>query len=338
MPLRAEEADDQYRATIRPLMDRHCVSCHGSENPAEGLNLAGEKSRELIAPLRGVQTLDKLADRLRSQTMPPPDAGPPLLAADCKTLIAWIDQQIDRSLGGKSNPGRVTIRRLTRLDYRNPHAPPAAENRRTSLELHTLKPLLGAGTAGAGQASVGPAARQRQPQQAYRYPLTVPLDEPVYLSFLRGMIGPHAYSDDLLKPIEPVAESDESRVVPVATSSHSWTGSLAGPANIRPGSLVAFDFDVRLVAKPRDSVTAFLATPGGTNSSMFANAGSYSVEGQGTHRLTQVGRRKPTTHDAWNNRLTLVITTRTQTAVGQVSPLHVIRPFLPKIAVDTRRS
>ena len=36
--------------------------------------------------------------------MPPPDSDAPLSDADRKTLLDWIDAQIDRSLGGESNP------------------------------------------------------------------------------------------------------------------------------------------------------------------------------------------------------------------------------------------
>ena len=53
-----------------------------------------------------------------------------------------------------------------------------------------------------------------------------------------------------------------------------------------------------------------------------------TVEGEGMHRLLQVGRRKPTTHDAWNNNITMVINTRTQTVFGNVSSIHVVRPQL----------
>ncbi len=91
---------------------------------------------------------------------------------------------------------------------------------------------------------------------------------------------------------------------------------------------MAFDFDVRLVAKPNDQISIFLATTGGTNSSMISNSGAFLVEGEGRHRLTQVGRRHPTTHDAWNNNITLVINTRTQTVIENVSPIRVIRPQL----------
>jgi mono/diheme cytochrome c family protein len=222
------------------------------------------------------------------------------------------------------NPDQQSILKLRR----NPHANPPSTAGQAAFELHTLKPLLSASTASGGEVVVGKPAGGPQVKQAYRYPITAPIDEPVYLSFLKGMIGPTEYSDEFLKPIAAFEPTDEAKILTVAHSSHAWNGLLAGPANVRPGSLMSFDFDVRLVAKPNDRVHLYLATTGGVNTSMILNAGPFAVEGEGLHRLTQVGRRNPTTHDAWNNNITLVIETRTQTVIENVSPIRVVRPQL----------
>ena len=224
-------------------------------------------------------------------------------------------------LGG--NPDQQSILKLGR----NPHADPPAAANEASFELHSLQPLLNASTESGAKVVVGKPAGGSG-NQAFRYPMTAPLDEAVYLSFLDGMIGPIDYSDDFLKPIATVDDTDESKVLTVAHSAHTWNAPLAGPTNVRPGSLMAFEFNVRLVAKDKDNITIHLATSGGTNASMIANAGNFAVEGEGNHRLLQVGRRKPTTHDAWNNNITMVINTRTQTVIGKVSPIHVVRPQL----------
>jgi hypothetical protein len=80
------------------------------------LTPAGDR---LPAPLRDMKSLEAIGKRLRSQTMPPPDAGVPLSEKDRKTLIDWLDARVDSLLGDVTNPGRVTIRRLTKVDYRN---------------------------------------------------------------------------------------------------------------------------------------------------------------------------------------------------------------------------
>lgn len=243
----------------------------------------------------------------------------------------------------RRNPGRIGVEKLPEsfvfdmggnpdqqsvlMLKRNPHAK-ATEDKQAVFELHTLRPLLNASTPSGQPVVVGKAEGGPQVKQAFRYPITAPVGEPVYLSFLKGMIGQKEYSDDFVKPIAFVAPSDEGRILDIAQSSHSWNGSLIGPANIRPGSLLAFDFDVELVAKQSDSVDVYLATTGGSNSSMISNSGPFSVKGEGKHRLTQVGIRNATTHDAWNSNITLVIHTRTQTVISNVSPIRVIRPQL----------
>ena len=201
-----------------------------------------------------------------------------------------------------------------------------------SFELHTLKPLLHASTRSGRAVGVGKAVGGTEAKQVFRYSITVPVDEPVSLSFLQGIIGQQEYSDDFLKGIAFVPPSDEDRILDIAQSSHgwngSWNGSLIGPSNIRPGTLLAFDFDVELVAKQSASCEVFLATPGGVNSSMISNSGPFRIQGEGKHRLTQVGIRNATTHDAWNSNITLVIHSRTQTVISNVSPIHAIRPQL----------
>ncbi|MEX1042208.1 MAG: DUF1592 domain-containing protein [Pirellulaceae bacterium] len=224
----------------------------------------------------------------------------------------------------KGNPDQQSIVTLRR----NPHAATPFSKDHATFELHTLTKLLHASTASDSEVTVGQVSGGAEKGEAYRYPITAPLDEPIYLSFLEGMIGPKQYSDDFLKPISPVDPSDESRVLNITNSSHAWNDSLVGPANIRPGSLLAFDFDVDLVAKPSDHLDVFLATAGASNDSMISNSGGFKVEGEGKHRLTQVGLRKTTTHDSWNNIITLAIRTRTQTVVSNVSPIRVVRPQL----------
>ncbi|MFP6675242.1 MAG: DUF1587 domain-containing protein [Pirellulaceae bacterium] len=119
LPLVGRAADDVYTTTIRPLLDRHCVECHGGGSPKEGLNLEEKKPGESIAALQDIQLLDAIAERLRSHAMPPPESDRPLSEADLSKLLDWVNGQIDCSLGGESNPGRVTIRRLTKVNYHN---------------------------------------------------------------------------------------------------------------------------------------------------------------------------------------------------------------------------
>jgi hypothetical protein len=245
----------------------------------------------------------------------------------------------------RHNPGRIGIEKLAnRFEYDlsgnpdqqvlltlrpNPNVTGrTGEANRAEFELHTLKPLLKASSQSGNEVVVGTAAGGPEVKQPYRYPIAASVGERIYFSFLEGMIGPQEYANDFLKPIQFLPDTDMGLVENIGNSSHFWNGSLTGPENIRPGSLVSFDFTVRMVAKERDSIDVFLATPGGPNRSMFAAGRGFTVEGEGTHRLTRVGRRRMTMHDAWNNIIDMVVRTQVQTVVGNFSPLRVIRPQL----------
>ncbi len=245
----------------------------------------------------------------------------------------------------RRNPGRIGVEQLAdrfvceltgnpeqqaMLTLRpNPTVPtPPSELQQARFELHTLRPLLNASTQSGRPVIVGKPEGGPKVKEPFRYPMTAPVGERVYLSFLEGMIGPQQYADDFLKPIRALPESDMKLIENLTNSSHRWNGSLLGADNIRPGSLISFKFDVRMVAKDQDKLDVFLASPGGPNRSMFASGRGFTVQGAGKHRLTRVCRRKPDMHDAWNNVITMVVHTQVQTVVGNFSPLRVIRPKL----------
>jgi cytochrome c553 len=197
-----------------------------------------------------------------------------------------------------------------------------------SVEVHSLTKLLAAATASGQRIDLSAPAGGPQEGTPWRQSLTLLVGKPVVLTFREGMIGPGESSDDFLKAVATVPPTDMPQVATIATSSHSWNAPLTGPDNVRPGSILSVEFDVTLVAKPRDTVQAWIATPGGTNDSMISNSGGFTVEGEGTHRLRQVGVRRPNTHDGWNNSYTFVVSTRPQTLVGNLSPIRVVRPRL----------
>ena len=115
----AVSATDELSASILPVLARHCIGCHSGAAAKGGLNLATDASAALAPAMSDIARLDIIADRLGSHTMPPPESDAPLGDADRGLLLSWIESQIDRRLAGQANPGSVTIRRLTRVDYRN---------------------------------------------------------------------------------------------------------------------------------------------------------------------------------------------------------------------------
>ena len=244
----------------------------------------------------------------------------------------------------RRNPGRVGIeqvpdgleatldgnpdQQMTLTLAKNPKATTAFSTAEAAVEVHSLRRLIAAATAAGQRISLSAPAGGPEVNAPWRQAITLPVGTPVVLTFLEGMIGPGESSDDFLKAVASVPPTDMPVVATIATSSHSWNAPLTGPDNVRPGSILAVEFDVTLVAKPRDTVQAWIATPGGTNDSMISNSGGFTVEGEGTHRLRQVGVRRPTTHEGYNNSYTFVVSTRPQTLVGNLSPIRVVRPRL----------
>ena len=70
-----------YPADVQPVLDRHCVRCHGAENPAGRLDLTGEpttvftRSYENIMRRRLVKTFDEGSDWGGSAYAPPRSVG-----------------------------------------------------------------------------------------------------------------------------------------------------------------------------------------------------------------------------------------------------------------------
>ncbi len=113
-------ADEAFGQQVRPFLLKFCHDCHSGPDAEEELDLSMEVSPKLEASnRRQIEVLRNIAQRLRGHTMPPEDFEPQPSGEETKAVLAWIDAQLNAALAGQSNPGHVTIRRLTRIDYRN---------------------------------------------------------------------------------------------------------------------------------------------------------------------------------------------------------------------------
>ena len=115
-PVRAAEpALENFTKEIQPILDKYCYDCHGF-----GVNKGGVQLDDFAsdAGLRDHQLWLRALKNLRSGIMPPVDE--PRVPAE---LLARLEQWIKRdalSLDPRNpDPGRVTVRRLNRVEYRN---------------------------------------------------------------------------------------------------------------------------------------------------------------------------------------------------------------------------
>ena len=106
----------KYTNEIRPLLETHCGDCHWGDNTDADLNL--EKYVTLDQLLEGRDKWRKVMVRMAAKEMPPED-NEPLADDDHANVLAWLDNLMNSVDCTDINPGRVTIRRLNRVEYRN---------------------------------------------------------------------------------------------------------------------------------------------------------------------------------------------------------------------------
>ncbi|MBC7367375.1 MAG: DUF1592 domain-containing protein [Undibacterium sp.] len=97
------------------MLDTYCYGCHGG-----GIGKGGVTLDEFTtsAELKDHKLWLRALKNVRSGIMPPADE-PHLPAADAAKLAEWIKRQAFELDPAKPDPGRVTVRRLNRTEYRN---------------------------------------------------------------------------------------------------------------------------------------------------------------------------------------------------------------------------
>jgi mono/diheme cytochrome c family protein len=114
----SEDADEDaiYRGQVLPILERYCVRCHKPEKAKGGLNLA--RYPELVAVRRDRKSWERLIENVESEIMPPDGEEAPSpevrrhLAHTLQSLLSKGDCTVPQ-------PGRVTLRRLNRVEYNN---------------------------------------------------------------------------------------------------------------------------------------------------------------------------------------------------------------------------
>lgn len=105
-----------YKSEILPLLENYCFDCHG-EGVSKG-DFSMDKFKDLSAHLGDRKHWLAIWRNVRSQIMPPSDEDQ-LTPAEKRKLQSWIEKQVFQLDPENPDPGRVTIRRLNRTEYRN---------------------------------------------------------------------------------------------------------------------------------------------------------------------------------------------------------------------------
>jgi hypothetical protein len=120
LPLLAQSNDAHLKAfqkDVAPFLAKRCVACHNDKLKNADLNLARLRSPQEALAERNVW--EDVADKLRNGEMPPPGLPRPS-AAELQNLTKWVDVQlIAHDSKATPEPGRVTARRLNKVEYNN---------------------------------------------------------------------------------------------------------------------------------------------------------------------------------------------------------------------------
>ena len=116
-PLMRVQAGSSFQKTVEPFLKTNCFLCHNSKLKVGGLSLDTYADSKLT--LKDREVWEKVAQKLRSGQMPP--KGRPVPPPEQVSAVTrWLDVEfarLDRSI--KPDPGRVTARRLNRVEYNN---------------------------------------------------------------------------------------------------------------------------------------------------------------------------------------------------------------------------
>jgi hypothetical protein len=114
-PLRADDTSP-FRDRIKPILEKHCFDCHAGGEKEGGVAFDGYASEEALT---GDRKLWNRVLRIRRAGMMPPTGHEKVSEADAQAIEEWIKYKVFQIDPAHPDPGKVTVRRLNRVEYRN---------------------------------------------------------------------------------------------------------------------------------------------------------------------------------------------------------------------------
>jgi mono/diheme cytochrome c family protein len=105
-----------YQKEILPIFETYCYDCHGDGTKKGELSLDHFKNIDAMIADRDIWK--RIRNHIDVRLMPPPDEEAPDDATR-KKLVSWIDNAVFPVDPKNPDPGRVTLRRLNRTEYKN---------------------------------------------------------------------------------------------------------------------------------------------------------------------------------------------------------------------------
>lgn len=106
-----------FDTAVKPLLTRSCYACHNDRNASGGLNILPFTSPASLGERR--EEWERIVQKIRTGEMPPkPSPRPAQDKVDA--LLGFIHAEFEKAdRNVKPDPGRVTARRLNRVEYAN---------------------------------------------------------------------------------------------------------------------------------------------------------------------------------------------------------------------------
>jgi hypothetical protein len=102
-------------AQPRAVLDKYCITCHNQRMKVGGLAL---DTVDVAAVSEHAEVLEKIVRKLRTGAMPPAGRPRPDKAV-VDSVASSLEASLDRASLARPNPGRPTLHRLNRVEYRN---------------------------------------------------------------------------------------------------------------------------------------------------------------------------------------------------------------------------
>ena len=110
-------AEVQLNETVLPVLREYCWDCHGDSEAKGGVNF--DAHTNLMAVLRDRGTWERVIQTVRSGEMPPKKKKAQPNTEVRTHLVGWIERTLFPIDPSRPDPGRVTLRRLNRVEYNN---------------------------------------------------------------------------------------------------------------------------------------------------------------------------------------------------------------------------
>ncbi len=116
-PEELAKADANFKSNVAPLLQKYCISCHSGAKAKAKLDLNKYPDTKTILDAR--KLWERVLDNVESHEMPP-EGKPRPNETELQAMIGWLQSQLSSAdCSSITDPGRVTLRRLNRVEYNN---------------------------------------------------------------------------------------------------------------------------------------------------------------------------------------------------------------------------